>query len=277
MKRVLLIDADIIAYKAAASQQVSVDWNGDGVRSVASDLTECAKIAAEELDFYMDTLEADSLVICLSDDFQNFRNKVDPTYKGNRSSSIRPEELYPMKDWLKDNYPSRRIGTLEADDILGMMATEPNTGEERVMVSMDKDLKTIPGLLYRPQEPNKGIQVITEAAADRYHLLQTLIGDTTDGYSGCPGVGPVAADKLLDGKAWFPVHHEFKSGPRKGLVETRWELGDNDAASTWAAVVSAFVKTGLTEDDALRQARLAHILRHGDWDGTKVRLWTPAK
>jgi DNA polymerase-1 len=274
VKRVLLIDADIIAYKAAASQQTTVDWNGDGVRSVSSDLAECAAIAKEELDFYMDTLKADSLVICLSDDFQNFRNKVDPTYKTNRSSSIRPEELYPMKDWLKDAYPSRRIGTLEADDILGMMATEPNTGEERVMVSMDKDLKTIPGLLYRPQEPHKGIQTITLEAADRYHLLQTLIGDATDGYSGCPGVGPVAAEFVLSGRLWMETPRLLRSGPRKGLEVKEWVFNEGHD-NIWACVVSAYTRAGLTEADALRQARLARILRHGDWDGGKVRLWEP--
>jgi DNA polymerase-1 len=45
----------------------------------------------------------------------------------------------------------------------------------------------------------------------------------------------------------------------------------------WTEVVKAFESKGLTEEDALRNARLAYILRDGDWNTTsqEVRQWTP--
>ena len=45
----------------------------------------------------------------------------------------------------------------------------------------------------------------------------------------------------------------------------------------WGAVEQAFIKAGLTKDDALTQARLARILRWSDWDAEKGEpiLWKP--
>ena len=85
------------------------------------------------------------------------------------------------------------------------------------------------------------------SAADRFHLYQTLVGDQTDNYKGCPGVGPVKAETALG------------------------------ANPTWASVVGCYEKAGLTEEDALVQARVARILRHGEYNKMtcEVKLWTP--
>ena len=75
------------------------------------------------------------------------------------------------------------------------------------------------------------------------------MGDTTDGYSGCPKIGPKTAEKIL------------KSNP------------------TWDAVVNQYQKADLSPDYALTQARLARILRHTEWDDDKmaVKLWEPKR
>jgi DNA polymerase-1 len=45
----------------------------------------------------------------------------------------------------------------------------------------------------------------------------------------------------------------------------------------WPIVLEAFLKAGLTEQDALTQARLARILRFSDWDNETKQpiLWSP--
>ena len=85
--------------------------------------------------------------------------------------------------------------------------------------------------------------------ADRYFYSQVLTGDTADNYKGCPKVGPVKAEKILD-KA----------------------EGDY-----WPAVVEAFEKAGLGVDDALVQARCARILRTEDLtpNESEPPLWNP--
>ena len=43
----------------------------------------------------------------------------------------------------------------------------------------------------------------------------------------------------------------------------------------WSIVVDTYEKNGLGEKDALQQARVARILRYGDYDKAtgKVKLW----
>ena len=262
-----------MAFRAAAGNQDNIDW-GDGIVSVSTDIEEAKAKMRREIDEWMSALDATDFLICLSDDFVNFRKRIDPTYKGNRANTERPELLYILKDWLYESFPSRRIATLEADDILGIMSTEPHQGE-RIMVSQDKDMKTIPGTLYRPYSDTPELLVIDRPAADRFHLFQTLTGDVVDHYPGCPGTGPSKAEAALETlMGWEPYTHVFTRGPRKGQEETRW--APRQCATQWEAVVSLFAKAGLSERDALIQARLARILRHEDWDGRRPIMWKPA-
>src|SRR3546814_17042108 len=79
-------------------------------------------------------------------------------------------------------------------------------------------MQTIPGLLVNPNKDTK-VRTITAEQAERFMLWQAICGDQTDGYPGCPGSGPGAADKLLEGIGWESYVHTFKSGPRKGMEE----------------------------------------------------------
>lgn len=270
----LLIDADLMAYRAAAGTQQSHDW-GDGVVSVQTDIEAAKRQLRDQIDRWMDALDGDRFTVCLSDDFRSFRKEdIDPTYKSIRSTVERPEVLYQLKDWLYERFPSDRRNRLEADDVMGILSTTPDTGENRIIVSQDKDMKTIPGLLYRPFDDKPDVVEISLEEADRFHLWQTLTGDAVDGYPGCPGSGKVDADALLaTNTGWESYVHTFKSGPRKGTEETRWRPKVFETA--WAAVVSRFQKAGKTAADALIQARLARILRWEDQRDFRPILWVP--
>jgi len=52
-----------------------------------------------------------------------------------------------------------------------------------------------------------------------------------------------------------------------------------DAEDPWAAIVATYESRGLTEDDALIQARCARILRACDYDFKRreIILWQPAR
>jgi DNA polymerase-1 len=273
MERTLLIDADVVAYNAAASNEVATNW-GDGYWTWHCDENAVKASVLEILDRYMDELKGTAMKLCLTDSEGNFRFDVLPSYKGNRKSIKKPLVLKAIKQWLIDEHEAYFRPGLEGDDCMGILATANVIKGEKVIVSIDKDMKTIPGLFCHRLED--GIMEITEAEADYWHLYQTLIGDTTDGYAGCPGSGPMAAEKALKNLLGVePYEHTLKSGPRKGQTETRWqevEMGD-----FWSVVVSHFNAAGLSEQDALQQARVARILRASDYDfkNKKPILWTP--
>ena len=248
MSRTLLIDADIIAYMSSASHEQNIDW-GYGVVSHTADLKASQQHAEDEIDHIVTKLKADSVIICLSDDFDNFRNGVWSQYKQNRASSKRPEHLYDMKEWLGEKYETRLTQKLEADDVMGILATEPHEGE-RIIVSEDKDMRTIPALVYHPNRPKNGVMEISELDAIRFLFWQTICGDPTDGYPGVKGVGK-SSEYALD------------------------VLTAEDEVEAWDNVLMAYGSKGLSESSAITQCNLARILKHGDYAEGRVIPWVP--
>ncbi len=243
-KRILLVDADVVAYMCASAAERAVD-DGEGYWTWYCDFYEVQAAIDAHLTQLQDELNADEVKLCLTDSAQNFRKNVLPSYKSNRAMVKKPVVLKPVREWLIEERGAYLRPNLEGDDVMGILATWPKLKGEKIIVSIDKDMKTIPGLYYR--DSKTGIVEISHAEADRWHLYQTLIGDQTDGYKGCPGCGPVKANKLLDDDC------------------------------SWDTVVQSYEKAGLTEDYALQQARVARILRASDYDFQNKRpiLWTP--
>ena len=98
--------------------------------------------------------------------------------------------LGPLKQWISESYDTIIWPRLEADDVLGILGSvKAKKGSRVVIDSEDKDLLTVPSSLLRRGVVTK----VTKEQADYTHLFQTLTGDTTDGYKGCPGVGPKRA------------------------------------------------------------------------------------
>lgn len=249
-----LIDGDIYAYKSASSVEVETHW-GDGLWTLHADENEAIRMFDDMMSSIQETLEADKVLVCLSD-FKNFRHDVFPEYKANRVNTRKPVCYMALREHIMENYDTYLRPKLEADDILGILMTNPKIVEgDKIMVSEDKDLLCIPGKLYNTNKPDEGVLEISEQDANYYHLYQTLIGDTADGFKGCPGIGPVKAEKILMGVA-----------PPWGTLD-----------EVWQAILEAYEKAGLSEEVALQQARVARILRTEDYDfkNKEPILWTP--
>ena len=238
----LLVDADFIVYKCCAAAEDEIDW-GDDVIVVISKFSEALKSVERELSkikehFMWDTPE----VILFFSDSKNFRKKIYPDYKGHRNRK-KPCGYRRVISELSERYTVVRIPELEADDAMGIYATfEPGN----IIVSPDKDMRQIPGKLYNLDETIE----VTEEEGMRWHLIQTLAGDQTDGYGGVPGIGVKRAITLLDKDGY-----------------------------TWDTVVKAFESKELDEETALMNARLAKILQHTDYDAVNKRVipWLPAR
>jgi DNA polymerase-1 len=240
----LLIDADIPAYRASAAYETEIEWETD-VWSIWTDIAKAKDYFDDLIKKFCDDSGCEEFKLCFTGD-HNFRKDVYPAYKGNRKSR-KPVGYNALKEWAKDKYPFFEKPMLEGDDCLGILATKFK-GRCGIL-SMDKDMKTIPGKFFHLNQKLDGKWFdVTEEEAFRNFLTQTLTGDVTDGYPGCKGIGPVSAAKLLDSKG-----------------------------CNWETVKAAYIKAGLTEEDALTQARCARILHASDWDFDKNEpiLWTP--
>lgn len=248
---ILLIDGDEIAHKASVVVQDDLDWGGGDISSHA-DYNEAARLAIELISEWRDAYGCNEVevVIALSD-HENFRKDLLPTYKANRKGP-KPIQYQPIRELLNDNYQTFVMPRLEADDVLGILATHPAylADPDKIICSIDKDMATLPGTWWR--KPESAPREISEAEADYNWLLQTLTGDSTDGYKGIPGIGPKKAAGIL------------------GDLETPVDI-------LWSRVVDAYASKDLDLDGALTQARMARILRHTDYDfaNHEVILWEP--
>ena len=277
-----MIDADIVAYRIASKNEQRYNWGADEETGeeittvIVNDPKDVEAQVHETIQEYLAATQADDFLICLSDDNYNWRKKVLPSYKQNRKESIRPELLYPLKEFMYDQFPSARKDTLEADDVMGIYSTHPKLiAGRKIIVSEDKDMKTIPGWLWNPSKDLKP-RLVSLEEADLFHMQQTLTGDTTDGYKGCPGAGKGEFDKIAASPfKLVPYEHTFKRGVRAGETEIRFRK--EPCETIWEAIVSQYEAKGLTEYHAITQARVARILRHTDFDYKKkeVILWQP--
>ena len=238
-----LIDADILLYQTSSAVEKPIDWGNDWW-TLHSDFREAQQMFDVAIGDILDRVKTKSFTLCFSSP-NNFRIRVMSDYKANRLTTRKPLCYGAIRQYAQETYSVAAYPTLEADDVIGILATSPKPKHQYVMVSEDKDFKTIPGKHFNPRTDT--FMEVSQQSADRHHLYQTLIGDATDNYKGCPGIGPVKAEAILN------------------------------ADCSWTAVLNAFVKSGLTETDALVQARVARILRHGEYDlkTAEVKLWTP--
>lgn len=243
----LLIDGDILIHTATAAAEREFEFQEDSFILT----TNLADARDNFISLFQDILTKagqEDYCLCLSDPKVNWRKSVYPQYKGNRKETRKPLGYYTFRNWVEHSYKVFQRPTLEADDVIGIMATKP--GNKAIIWSKDKDLRQIPGLhLSTKDDGGPLLTEVSEAEGDYFHMFQTLTGDQVDGYPGCPGVGKVTAEKLLDVE---PFYH-------------------------WAKITTAYEKKGLTEADALVQAQIARILRWSDWDSAnqKVKLWKP--
>ena len=236
-----LIDADYTVYKSCAGAEEDIDW-GDDVITVVSRFSEALKNVERDLtkiknEFMWDVPE---LILFFSDS-KNFRKKIYPDYKGHRNRK-KPCGYRKVITELSNRYEVIKLPTLEADDALGIYAT---AHPGNIVCSPDKDLRQIPGKLFDMKE----LTTVDPIEGAKWHLIQTLAGDQTDGYSGVPGIGIKRAVALFE-----------------------------ETGYTWQTVVKAFEAKDLTEDDALMNARLARILTCNDYDPIEhaVIPWTPS-
>lgn len=241
-----LIDGDIVAFRASAGAQHDIDW-GDGGDGVTASLSSAVDSARGIIRDWMKLARCDKALLCFSPiDGTNFRRDL-TSYKAHRSG-VKPKYYLDVIDALAEEWPIQRFPRLEGDDVVGVIHTSPKTNT--VAVSLDKDFQTLPGLFLNPVKARRP-QKIGQYEADRWWMMQTLMGDPCDGYRGCPGVGPKRAEAVLSGHS------------------TLLEM--------WEAVVGTYRARGLTAEDALLQARLARILRREDYDRDtgEITLWSP--
>lgn len=215
--------------------QKVIRWDDD-ILTTHADLNEAIDAFENLLETYVRAAEDESaeIILCYSCPSRHyFRHDLLETYKGNRKDAP-PLALRPLKEWSAEKYVTKTKPNLEADDVIGILATHKSLVKgTKIVVTIDKDLQQIPGLHIDTNDVGLGVFRVSPEHGRRILWRQALTGDVVDNYPGCPGIGPKRADAILD-----------------GMTEE----------NCWERILAAYEKAGLTAEDMAVQVNVARIL-----------------
>lgn len=233
--RTALIDGDIVAYQTAAWAQAR------GIDAVEVE----ERLSCQVAEWTAKAFCSKPLVMLSCSREDNFRRQFFPEYKQHRDGHEDPPLRGACVDFLKATFDHRQKAHLEADDLMGIVGSggPMPDGSIPVIVTIDKDLRQVPGWHLNPDKDDFPVYV-DQFEADCFFHQQWMTGDATDGIPGLYGVGPVKAQKRLG-----------------SLVPSEMDR----------AVLEAYRDhpRGYSPSYALAMARCVRILRAGEWDKAK--------
>ena len=206
MEKLFLLDAYALIYRAyyafiKAPRINSKGLNTSAVMGFVNTLNEVI------------TKEKPTHIGVAFDHGKTFRHEAFPEYKAQREET--PEDIRLSVPIIKDILSAFRIPILqvdgfEADDIIGTLALKAGAaGVETYMLTPDKDYGQLVRdnvFQFRPRHGG-GYETMGPAeVCEKYGLsyptqvidLLALMGDSSDNFPGCPGVGEKTAVKLIN-------------------------------------------------------------------------------
>lgn len=254
----------MICYAAAHGAQLTVDFNdGMGALPMSDDRSAVKNAMAIVEDWTQRAGCSSSIVVLSAVKSDSFRHRLYPPYKANRKGE-KPLSYAAVREALELEFETMTEPGLEADDLMGMAASaDPNN---YVIVSRDKDMKTIPATVFNPSHDDHPVR-IKPNVADMMWMKQTMVGDSVDNYPGIPKVGEKIAQEILT-KPHRLRRSTVKGGPK-------WVRGES--CSVWQSMLDYAAKAGMDEQGLILMAQVSRILRHGDFnkETRTVRLWRP--
>jgi DNA polymerase-1 len=262
MNNIALIDGDSILYKVGfALEEELEDEEGNITYNV--DLINAKDYIDGLIDGILFNTSCDSLELWLGETGTNFRfalasEYLDHDYKHNRKETRKPDKYNEMLEYIKKQYKSKSSKDCEVDDAVCYKLAE--SPDKYTLCAIDKDV------LYQSvgKHYNYGKDewvTVTNYEAIYYAYLQTLTGDPTDGYKGCPNIGPVKAKKLLG------------------------EPGEHSERVLWAKILLAYRTAYHKQNRTTKEARMAalttmrlanmHQLKRNYKGKLRIVLWEP--
>ena len=184
----VLIDGDIIAYRAAFSTEQM------GLSDTKAKVDDLIEFILDKTVLFPE-IGLDYVVYLTGKG--NFRHDIAKShvYKGNRKNVQKPRHLQTARDHMESKYKAIISKGEEADDLIAMEAAKLDY--KACVASIDKDMLQIPcwhfNIVrgdYLKVEPFGGI---------KFFYKQILTGDRADNIVGLFRVGEVKASKILDG------------------------------------------------------------------------------
>lgn len=194
---VLLFDADSLIY-ASCYKRKEFDDDEQFYTDINLSIHKFEEGFMSIINHLEETYEIEKVLV-FSGSKGNFRKYISPKYKANRTGEL-PPLLGDMHLFVKENYNSIVGYGVETDDMVARYWYDLSKeyGRENVMIiSIDKDYKQFPALIYNYHHKHKCVYDISEEEAMYNFYEQMIIGDGADNVQYCKGYGKKYAEKLF--------------------------------------------------------------------------------
>jgi 5'-3' exonuclease len=226
---ILLIDADSMVFASCYKQREYDEDTG-----FHTDITEAfdkfheqvLKVIGDIEDMY----DVDEAFI-FNGSKGNFRKLITRKYKANRKKNAMPPLLNELHDMVKKEFDSIYRYGVETDDVVASWwkTISDEIGRENVMiVSIDKDYRQFPCLLYNYHPKHRSVEDISPEQAKFNFYAQMIMGDAADNVNYFKGKGKVFAYRYLNDcvtdyqyrrRVFELFKHQYKSKAREKYIE----------------------------------------------------------
>lgn len=218
-KKLFLLDAYALIFRAYYAFIKNPRYNSKGLN------TSAILGFTNTLDEIIKKEKPTHLAVVFDFPAPNFRNKLYPEYKANRSPT--PEDIKKSVPYIKEiisayNIPIFEIEGFEADDTIGTLAKMAEKKDFKVfMMTPDKDYNQLVSeniVVYKPKRSGQGIEIVDlKYLKNRFGInnpekfieILALMGDSADNIPGIKNIGEKTAIKLIN--TYGSIENIYKS------------------------------------------------------------------
>ena len=235
-KRLFLLDAYALIYRSyyAFIKNPRINSKGENTSAIFGFLNTLEDLLRKE--------NPTHLAVAFDPSGKTFRHEAFEAYKAQREET--PETIRWSIPFIKDilkayDIPIVEVPGFEADDVIGSLSKiAVNQGFDVYMMTPDKDYGQLVNehcFIYKPRYGSSDFDILgPKEVCEKFGLsypLQVidflaLMGDASDNIPGCPGVGKVRAQKLIEQFGNIETlleHSEQLKGSLKDNVENNKE------------------------------------------------------
>ncbi|MBO5818881.1 MAG: DNA polymerase I, partial [Bacteroidales bacterium] len=207
-KRLFLLDAYALIYRSyyAFIKNPRINSKGENTSAIFGFLNTLEDLLRKE--------NPTHLAVAFDPSGKTFRHEAFEAYKAQREET--PETIRWSIPFIKDilkayDIPIVEVPGFEADDVIGSLSKiAVNQGFDVYMMTPDKDYGQLVNehcFIYKPRYGSSDFDILgPKEVCEKFGLsypLQVidflaLMGDASDNIPGCPGVGKVRAQKLIE-------------------------------------------------------------------------------
>lgn len=258
MEKLFLLDAYALIYRSyyAFIKNPRINSKGLNTSAIVGFLNTLQEVLTKE--------QPTHIGVAFDPHGPTFRSEAYPAYKAQREAT--PEDIRQAVPIIKTllqtyNIPILQVDGFEADDVIGTLATKAGQqGIETYMLTPDKDygqLVTDKVFIFRPRHGGGYETMGTTEVMQKYGIPSTLavidllalMGDSSDNFPGCPGVGEKTAVKLIN--EFGSIEQLLaRTSELKGALKTKVETHVDDIKmSKFLATIRTDVPIELNMDE----------------------------